>query len=181
VAVDVDGAPVLLDHLPGAGQADPLAREPADNIGRAVVALEDARQVGRRDPDATVADPDTRPGVPGLLLATDLHADFAALGAVLDGVAEQAAEHALEPDSVPRADQLRDSGMHLDGVPRARLLHLSPGAKSDRGDAKMLADVVRTDRYNHRPYAGSSDLVEAIKVLARAHQSLMRNGNPWKT
>ena len=50
--------------------------------------------------------------------------------------------------------------------------HLS-GAKSDRGDAKMLADVVRTDRHNHRPYAGSSDLAEAITVLARAHQSLI--------
>ena len=35
--------------------------------------------------------------------------------------------------------------------------HLS-GAKSDRGDAKMLADVVRTDRHNHRPYIGNSDL-----------------------
>ncbi|MBJ7593973.1 MAG: IS110 family transposase [Candidatus Dormibacteraeota bacterium] len=50
--------------------------------------------------------------------------------------------------------------------------HLS-GAKSDRGDAKMLADVVRTDRHNHREYVGSSDLSEAIKVLARAHQSLI--------
>ena len=50
--------------------------------------------------------------------------------------------------------------------------HLS-GAKSDRGDAKMLADVVRTDRHNHRPYAGNSELAEAIKVLARAHQSLI--------
>jgi transposase len=50
--------------------------------------------------------------------------------------------------------------------------HLS-GAKSDRGDAKMVADVVRTDRHNHRPYAGNSDLSAAIKVLARAHQSLI--------
>ena len=46
-----------------------------------------------------------------------------------------------------------------------------PGAKSDRGDAKVLADLVRTDRHNHRPVAGDSDLAEAIRVLARAHQS----------
>lgn len=50
--------------------------------------------------------------------------------------------------------------------------HLS-GAKSDRGDAKMLADVVRTDRHNHRPYLGNTDLAESIKVLARAHHELI--------
>src|ERR1035437_623079 len=49
--------------------------------------------------------------------------------------------------------------------------HLS-GAKSDRGDAKMLADAVRTDSHNHRPYVGNSDLAEGIKVLARTHQTL---------
>jgi transposase len=47
------------------------------------------------------------------------------------------------------------------------------GAKSDKGDAKVLADLVRTDRHNHRPVAGDSDLAEGIKVLARAHQRLV--------
>jgi transposase len=47
------------------------------------------------------------------------------------------------------------------------------GAKSDAGDAKVLADLVRTDRHNHRPVAGDSHLAEAIKVLARAHQRLI--------
>jgi transposase len=46
------------------------------------------------------------------------------------------------------------------------------GAKSDAGDAKVLADLVRTDRHNHRPVAGDSDLAEAVKVLARAQQRL---------
>ncbi len=50
--------------------------------------------------------------------------------------------------------------------------HLS-GAKSDASDAKLLADPVRTDRHNHRPIAGDSADAEAIKVLARAHQSLI--------
>ena len=56
---------------------------------------------------------------------------------------------------------------------RYRDRHHLAGAKSDRDDAKLLADVVRTDRHNHRPYAGNSELAEAIKVLARAHQSLI--------
>ena len=54
---------------------------------------------------------------------------------------------------------------------RYRDRHASSGAKSDRGDAKVLADLVRTDRHNHRQVAGDSGLAEAVKVLARAHQS----------
>jgi hypothetical protein len=45
------------------------------------------------------------------------------------------------------------------------------GAKSDRGDAKVLADLVRTDRHNHRPVAGDDGLADAVRILARAHQS----------
>ena len=56
---------------------------------------------------------------------------------------------------------------------RYRERHVSSGAKSDPGDAKMLADLVRTDRHNHRQAAADSDLAEAIKVLARAHQNLI--------
>ncbi len=40
-------------------------------------------------------------------------------------------------------------------------------------DAKVLADLVRTDRHNHRQIAGDSADAEAIKVLARSHQSLI--------
>jgi hypothetical protein len=54
---------------------------------------------------------------------------------------------------------------------RYRDRHATSGAKSDRGDAKVLADLVRTDRHNHRQAAGDSELAEAVKVLARAHQS----------
>ena len=56
-------------------------------------------------------------------------------------------------------------------VARYRDRHSPSGAKSDPGDAKVLADLVRTDRHNHRPVAGDSELAEAIKVMARAHQS----------
>jgi transposase len=56
---------------------------------------------------------------------------------------------------------------------RYRDRHSTSGAKSDPGDAKVLADMVRTDRHNHRPVAGDSETVEALKVLARAHQSMI--------
>jgi hypothetical protein len=47
------------------------------------------------------------------------------------------------------------------------------GAKSDPGDARVLADLVRTDRHKHRQVAGDTELAEAVKVLARAHQNLI--------
>jgi transposase len=56
---------------------------------------------------------------------------------------------------------------------RYRDRHHVSGAKSDASDAKLLADLVRTDRHNHRRIAGDSGAAEAIKVLARAHQSLI--------
>jgi hypothetical protein len=49
--------------------------------------------------------------------------------------------------------------------------HHVSGAKSDPGDAKVLADLVRTDRHNHRAVAGDSALSDAIRLLARAHQN----------
>jgi hypothetical protein len=58
-------------------------------------------------------------------------------------------------------------------VARYRERHNISGAKSDPGDAKVLADLVRTDRHNHRPIAADSELLLAIRVLARSHQSLI--------
>jgi transposase len=59
-------------------------------------------------------------------------------------------------------------------VARYRERHGLSGAKSDRGDAKVLADLVRTDRHNHRQVAGDSPEAAAITVLARAHRNLIR-------
>jgi len=56
-------------------------------------------------------------------------------------------------------------------VDRYRDRHATSGAKSDPGDAKVLADLVRTDRHNHRPVAGDSELAESIKLIARTHQA----------
>lgn len=58
---------------------------------------------------------------------------------------------------------------------RYRDRHSIAGAKSDAGDARMLANLVRTDRHLFRPVAGDSDHVEAIKVLARAHKRLIQD------
>jgi transposase len=58
-------------------------------------------------------------------------------------------------------------------VARYRERHSTSGAKSDPGDAATLAELARTDRHHHRRIAGDSDLAEAVKVLARAHQSLV--------
>src|SRR6202790_1205070 len=64
-------------------------------------------------------------------------------------------------------------GINPLAVARYRDRHQVSGAKSDAGDAKLLADLVRTDRHNHRLMAGDSSEAEAIKVLARGHQNLI--------
>ena len=46
------------------------------------------------------------------------------------------------------------------------------GAKSDAGDAHMLADMVRADSHQLRPAAGDSAAAEGLKVLARTHKTL---------
>ena len=58
-------------------------------------------------------------------------------------------------------------------VARYRERHSVSGAKSDAADAHTLADMVRTDRHQLRPVAGDTDAAEAIKVVARAHQSMI--------
>lgn len=56
---------------------------------------------------------------------------------------------------------------------RYRERHSTSGAKSDPGDAKVLAELARLDGHNHRPVAGDSDLADAVKVLARAHHTMI--------
>ena len=60
---------------------------------------------------------------------------------------------------------------------RYRDRHNVGGAKSDPGDAKMLADLVRTDRHNHRQVAGDTPGAEAIRIMARGHQNLIWTRN----
>ena len=105
----------------------------------------------------------------------------------LDGIAtfhEMVAEHADDPSEVVVGIET-ERGLWVQAlvaagyqvfainpfsVSRYRDRHNVAGAKSDPGDAKVLADLVRTDRHNHRPVAGDSDEAAGVKVLARAHQ-----------
>jgi hypothetical protein len=71
-------------------------------------------------------------------------------------------------------------GRRLPGVPdqpdvgaRYRDRHGTSGAKSDAGDAHVLAEIVRLDHTHHRQLAGDSTDAEAIKLVARTHQSLI--------
>ncbi len=126
--------------------------------------------------DLCVLDPDGR--VLGRRRVPDGLAGVAEIHALL-------AEHIEEPSEVVVGVEL-DRGLLVQALVSAgyqviavnplaashyRERHAVSGAKSDRGDAKVLADLVRTDRHNHRPVAGDSDLADAVKVLARAHQS----------
>jgi transposase len=100
---------------------------------------------------------------------------------------ELVAEHAEEPEQVVVGIET-DRGLLVQAlvaagyqvyainplaVTRYRDRHTPSRAKSDSGDAKLLADLVRTDRHNHRPIAGDSKQVEAVGILARAHQNLV--------
>ena len=64
-------------------------------------------------------------------------------------------------------------GLNPMSVARYRERHSTSGAKSDTADAHLLAEIVRLDRAHHRPVAGDSATGEAVKVSARAHQSLI--------
>jgi hypothetical protein len=54
---------------------------------------------------------------------------------------------------------------------RYRGRHGSSRAKSDRGEAKVLADLVRID--HHHPVAGDSPLAEAVKVPGPGRTALV--------
>jgi len=58
-------------------------------------------------------------------------------------------------------------------VARYRERHSVSGAKSDPADAHVLADMVRTDHHQLRPVAGDSPQADAVKVITRAHKTLI--------
>ena len=56
---------------------------------------------------------------------------------------------------------------------RYRARHGVSGAKSDAGDAHMLADMARTDSHQLRAVAGDSPQAGAVRVVARTHKTLI--------
>ncbi len=58
-------------------------------------------------------------------------------------------------------------------VARYRERHSVSGAKSDAADGHTLADMVRTDSHQLRPVAVDTPQAEAVKVVTRAHKTLI--------
>jgi transposase len=58
-------------------------------------------------------------------------------------------------------------------VARYRERYSVSGAKSDPADAHVICSMVRTDHDRPRPVAGDSPLAEAVKVVTRAHKTLI--------
>lgn len=85
---------------------------------------------------------------------------------------------AIETDRGPWVTALVAAGYRVFAVnprqaARFRERVAMSGAKSDAADAHALADMVRTDSHQLRQVAGDSELAEAIKLLAPAHQTLI--------
>jgi hypothetical protein len=84
----------------------------------------------------------------------------------------------IETDRGPWVQALLAAGYQVYAInpkqaARYRERYSTSGAKSDQGDAHVLAELVRLDRAAHRPIAGDSQLAQAVKVVARAHQTLI--------
>lgn len=115
-----------------------------------------------------------------VLVRRRVSADLAGFTMLLELVVE----HGGDPKDVPVAIEtdknlivvaLRTAGFTVypinpRAVARYRERHAQAGGKSDPGDAVVLANVLRTDRHNHRPMPAVSEGGLAVKALARQHQ-----------
>jgi transposase len=84
----------------------------------------------------------------------------------------------IETDRGPWVQALLAAGYQVYAVnprqaARFKERYGTSGAKSDRGDAHAHADMVRIDAAQLRPIAGDSEQAQAVKVVARAHQTLI--------
>ena len=100
----------------------------------------------------------------------------------LEGVArfhEMVAPHVEDPSEVVVATET-DRGLFVGALvaagytvlavnpmstSRYRERHTTSGAKSDPGDALVLAELARTDGHNHRPIAGDTELAETVTAF----------------
>jgi transposase len=94
------------------------------------------------------------------------------------GAAQAEVKVGIETDRGPWVAALVAAGYEVYAinplsVARYRGRHSTSGAKSDAADAHLLAEIVRIDRAHHRRLAGDSEEAEAIKLVARTHQSLI--------
>ena len=109
------------------------------------------------------------------LIAACMPAEWAELP---DGEAAGRVKVGIETERGPWVQALVAAGYEVFplnpmSVARYRERHSTSGAKSDAADAHLLAEIVRLDRAHHRALAGDSPQAEAVKLTARAHQSLI--------
>lgn len=114
--------------------------------------------------------------------AVGIAALHALLGELVD---EQAAPDqvvvGIETDQGPWVQALLVSGYQVFAInpvqaAQYRSRHSAGGGKSDRGDAHVLAEIVRLDRAHHRRLVPDSEIAESVQVVARAHQSMIWSG-----
>ena len=109
------------------------------------------------------------------LIAAAMPAQWAPLG---PGEAASRVKIAIETERGPWVASLVAAGYEVFAInplstARYRERHSPSGAKSDAGDAHVLAEIVRLDRAHHRPVSLDSEIGEAMKLVARAHQTLI--------
>jgi transposase len=109
------------------------------------------------------------------LIARFAPADWAELD---PGQAESRVKVGIETDRGPWVAALVAAGYEVFAInplstARYRQRHSTSGAKSDAGDAHVLAEIVRLDRAHHRTIAGDSTDSQAMKLVARSHQTLI--------
>ena len=63
--------------------------------------------------------------------------------------------------------------IHPNALKACRPRYRVAGGKSDRGDAYILADVLRTDGHRFRPLRPASDEVKALRALVRSRDDLV--------
>ena len=85
---------------------------------------------------------------------------------------------AIERPSGLVVETLADAGhpiipIHPNVVRACRPRYRAAGGKSDRGDAYMLADILRTDGHRFRPLMPMSVEVKALRALVRARDDLV--------
>jgi len=85
---------------------------------------------------------------------------------------------AIERPSGLIVDVLIEAGhpvvpIHPNAVKAARPRYRSSGAKDDRGDAYLLADLLRTDGHRFRPLSTPSDAIRALRALTRGRDDLV--------
>jgi transposase len=85
---------------------------------------------------------------------------------------------ALERPSGLVVDTLMDAGhpvvpIHPNALKASRPRYSAAGAKSDPGDAVILADLLRTDGHRFHPLQPLSDETRALRALVRAREDLV--------